>query len=100
MNALEIESALTDLFEAPFERDSFVWQFFEAFGNNETTLKRLRKGETNSSTLPGAVLQRNHIHLAVCDAGQVEATLQQLAAFPKNSAAKVKYILATDGQYL
>ena len=39
----------------------FPFAFVQAFGNKETTLKRLRKGESNKSDL-GGVLQTNNIH--------------------------------------
>ncbi len=42
MNAVEIEEAISALAEPPFEADEFPYAFLEAFGNKETTLKRLR----------------------------------------------------------
>lgn len=65
MNAVEIEEAVSRLAEIPFDPAEFPYAFLEAFGNKETTLKRLRTGGTNQSDLPGAVLQRNNIHLKV-----------------------------------
>ena len=44
MNAVEIEQAISELAEKPFDREEFPFQFLEAFGNKETTLKRLRTG--------------------------------------------------------
>jgi hypothetical protein len=66
MNAVEIEEAVSKLAEAPFDPQAFPYAFLEAFGNKETTLKRLKSGSTNQSDLAGAVLQRNNIHLKVC----------------------------------
>jgi len=97
MNAVEIEQAVSNLAEAPFDPAEFPYAFLEAFGNKETTLKRLRTGSTNQSDLEGGVLQRNNIHLKVCDAGQVSDTLKALRESPATSRHKVKYILATDG---
>ena len=74
--------------------------FLKAFGNKETTINRLRKGETNASDMAGGVLQRNNIHLAACEPGTVSATLRALRESPKTAAAKTKFILATDGQTL
>ena len=65
MNAVEIEAAVSDLALEPFDRAEFPFAFLAAFGNKETTVKRLRKGESNASDLPGGVLQRNNIHIAV-----------------------------------
>jgi len=51
MNAVEIEQAISELAEKPFDRQEFPFQFLEAFGNKETTLKRLRTGVSNKSDL-------------------------------------------------
>ena len=55
MNAVEIEQAISDLAEAPFNPEEFPFAFLQAFGNKETTLKRLRKGESNKSDLGGVL---------------------------------------------
>jgi hypothetical protein len=77
MNAVEIEEAVSALAERPFDREEFPFAFLEAFGNKETTLKRLRKGESNKSDL-GGVLQTNNIHIAVAAPGEVTRTLTAL----------------------
>ncbi|MGH7036405.1 MAG: type IIL restriction-modification enzyme MmeI [Stellaceae bacterium] len=97
MNAVEIEEAISQLAEQPLDLAEFPYLFLQAFGNKETTLKRLRKGESNKSDL-GGVLQTNNIHIAVAPAGEVMTTLAQLKASPATSKAKAKFILATDGE--
>ena len=99
MNAVEIEQAITDLASQPFDRVEFPYAFLQAFGNKETTLKRLRSGATNKSDL-GGVLQTSNIHLAVCEPGRVTETLAALKASPATARAKAKYVLATDGETL
>ena len=69
MNAVEIEEAITALAEQPFDGGEFPFAFLEAFGNKETTIKRLRAGASNKSDL-GGVLQTNNIHIATCCAGR------------------------------
>lgn len=96
MNAVEIEQAITDLAEQPFDSAKFPYAFLEAFGNKATTLKRLRAGESNRSDL-GGVLQTNNIHILTCEEGQVPRTLAALKGSPATSKAKAKFILATDG---
>jgi hypothetical protein len=100
MNAVEIEAALSDLAEEPFNAAEFPFQFLAAFGNKEVTLKRLRTGNNNASDLPGGVLLRNNIHLATCTNGEVSETLQALRSSPATTKAKAKFILATDGENL
>ena len=96
MNAVEIEEAISALAELPFDPDEFPFAFLEAFGNKETTIKRLRSGASNKSDL-GGVLQTNNIHIAVCGAGEVSKTLAALKASPATAKAKAKFALATDG---
>ena len=98
MNVVEIEAAVSELASRPFDREEFPFAFLAAFDNKETTLNRLRKGETNASDVPGGVLQRNNIHIAVCAPGTVGAMLRTLRDHPKTASAKAKFILATDGQ--
>ncbi len=96
MNAVEIEEAISALAEQPFDADEFPFQFLEAFGNKATTIKRLRKGESNKSDL-GGVLQTNNIHIKVCPEGEVTSTLAALKDSPATTRAKAKFVLATDG---
>jgi hypothetical protein len=98
MNAVEIEEAVSDLVAQPFKAEHFPFQFLAAFGAKDTTLKRLRKGESNASDVLGGVLQRNNIHLAVARPGEVGAALAALRASPKTASAKAKFLLATDGE--
>ena len=53
MNAVEIEQAISDLAEQPFNPAEFPYAFLEAFGNKATTLKRLRVAAYNKSDLGG-----------------------------------------------
>lgn len=100
MNAVEIEAAVSDLALQPFDAAEFPFAFLAAFGNKDTTLKRLRAGNNNASDIPGAVLHRNNIHIAVCAAGAVGDTLKALRSSPATTKAKARFILATDGQTL
>lgn len=99
MNAVEIEEAVSALAERPIDPVEFPYAFLQAFGNKDTTLTRLRSGNTNKSDV-GGVLQRNNIHLAVARSGEVSATLSALRESPATTKHKVKFILATDGETL
>jgi hypothetical protein len=96
MNAVEIEEAISALAERPFDAAEFPFAFLEAFGNKETTLKRLRGGASNRSDV-GGVLQTNNIHIATCAPGEVTKTLELLKASPATARAKARFVLATDG---
>jgi hypothetical protein len=97
MNPVEIEEAVSELAQQPFDAGEFPFQFLAAFGNKATTVTRLRAGNTNQSDIPGGVLQRSHIHLATCAPGDVDATLTELRSSPKTASQKARFILATDG---
>ena len=97
MNAVEIEEAISALAEQPFDAQEFPFAFLQAFGNKETTIKRLRSGASNRSDL-GGVLQTSNIHIAVSAPGEVTKTLAALKASPATAKAKAKFILATDGE--
>ena len=99
MNAVEIEQAISELAEKPFDHQEFPFAFLEAFGNKETTLKRLRQGVSNKSDL-GGVFQTNNIHIATCTPGQTSATLAALRTSPATTKGKARFILATDGETL
>src|ERR1700693_3198256 len=96
MNAVEIEEAISALAEQAFDAAEFPFAFLQAFGNKETTIRRLRKGESNKSDLDG-VLQTNNIHIAVAAAGEITKTLAVLKASRATARAKAKFVLATDG---
>ncbi len=97
MNAVEIEAAISELAAQPFHPAEFPYAFLQAFGNKDTTLKRLRSGETNKSDL-GGVLQAKNIHILVAADGQVSQSLDALKTSPATSKAKARFILATDGK--
>jgi RNase P subunit RPR2 len=95
VNAVEIEEAISNLAEQPFDADTFPYAFLEAFGNKEAVIKRLKS--SNESDIDGGVLQRNNIHIAVCSKGHVNETLNKLRLSSATSKSKAKFILATDG---
>lgn len=98
MNPVEIEEAVSSLASEPFDAAEFPYKFLLAFGNPETTIKRLRTGSTNQSDIAGGILQRSNIHIATCAPGAVDATLKVLRDSPKTTSAKAKFVLATDGE--
>src|SRR4030081_2066255 len=96
MNAVELVEAISALAEQAFDAAEFPFAFLQAFGNKETTIKRLRKGESNKSDL-GGVLQTNNIHIAVATPSEVTKALAALKASPATTRANAKFVLATDG---
>lgn len=87
MNAVEIEQAITELADQPFEPKEFPFSFLEAFGNKTTTIKKLRSGTSNKSDL-GGVLQTGHIHMKVAEPGTVSEALTALRSSPATANAR------------
>lgn len=96
MNAIEIEEAVSTLALASFEPAEFPYAFLLAFGNKETTIKRLRSGTSNKSDV-GGVLQTNNLHIAIAQTDGVNLTLKSLKDSPATAKGKVRFIVATDG---
>ena len=100
MNAVEIEEAISNLFDQPFDQKTFPFAFLEAFGNKKLTIDKLKKGDANKSDIEFGILQRNNIHMAVCSKIDVSEMMNKL----KNSSAtikhKAKFLLSTDGNEL
>ena len=49
MNAVEIEEEVSNLSNKEFNKTEFPFQFLEAFGNKQTTIKKLKSGSSNKS---------------------------------------------------
>ena len=98
MNAVEIEEAISLLAEQSFDPAEFPYAFLEAFGNKPTVIKQLKKGVSNKSDVDGGILQRNNIHMLVCEEGVVADSLAALKESPATTKQKAKFILATDGK--
>ena len=96
VNAVEIEEAVSKLAEEPFDPVTFPYAFLEAFGNRPTTIKRLKRGNTNRSDV-GGVLQRSNIHIKVAQEGQVAEALDDLRNSSATAKQKANFLLATDG---
>jgi hypothetical protein len=96
MNAVEIEQAISELAEKPFDRESFPFEFLRAFGYKETPIRRLKAGETNKSDVAG-VLHAKYIHIAIAPSNEVSTTLTRLRESPATAKHKARFILATDG---
>ncbi len=96
MNAVEIEQAITELAEQPLNPDQFPYDFLRAFGNKETTIKRLLNGNMNKSDV-GGVLQTKNIHIAIAPSEQTRHRLNTLRNSRATNKYKARFILATDG---
>ena len=100
MNAVEIEQAISELADQPYDAAEFPFAFLECFDNSDARSKKLRKGTSNKSDIDG-VLQVGNIHIKTCDVGLVPETLTALkdSKATQTKRNKVRFVLATDGEH-
>lgn len=96
MNAVEIEQAISELAEQPFDAAAFPYAFLKAFGNKATTITRLKSGNSNKTDVTGAVLQYNNNQIKTCAAGEAKQTLDALRESLASGRQKAKFTLVTD----
>lgn len=101
MNAVEIEQAISELADQPYDAEEFPYAFLECFDNSAARSKKLRKGTSNKSDM-GGVLQAGSIHTKTCATGEVPETLEALKASKATQTKRnrVRFVLATDGQQI
>lgn len=101
MNAVEIEQAISDLADQPYDAAEFAFAFLECFDNSAARSTKLRKGASNKSDMDG-VLQAGSIHIKTCEAGEVPATLTALkdSKATQTKRNKVRFVMATDGDWI
>lgn len=100
MNPIEIEEALSRISRSPFDGENFPASFLEALGNKPTVIQRVIAGSARNSDVEGGVLQYKNIHLAVSESGRTHKKLKELRNSQKTAKSKVRFILATDGEFL
>jgi len=101
VNAVEIEQAISELADNPYDAKEFPYAFLECFDNSATRSKKLRKGTSNKSDING-VLQSGSAHIKTCATGEVPETLEALKASKATQTKRnrVRFVLATDGQQI
>lgn len=97
MYIADIEEAVSRIAAAPFNSDSFPYDFIAAYDAPPATVTRIRNGSQNASDIEGGVLWRQKLHLLICAPGQVETALEQLQASRATTSQRVQFIAATDG---
>lgn len=104
MKTTEIADAVQQLVDAPFEKETFPFQFLQAFGADDVTIKRLRSGNSNKSDIDGAVLPggktKLKVHILSTDPGEVDQAMDRLRESDATEKHKARFLLATDGQTL
>lgn len=97
MNAVEIEEAVTELTQQPYEPVTFITGFMAAYGASATTITRLKGGDGNTSDLAGGILWKKWLHFQPAAEGQASNVLDAIEASRKTAQGKVRYAITTDG---
>lgn len=100
MYIADIEEAVSRIAAAPFNPESFPFDFIAAYDAPPATVTRIRNGTQNASDLDGGVLWRQKLHMLVCARGEVEAALDRLVASRATTGQRVQFLVATDGNEL
>lgn len=99
MNIVDIEQALTEIAQKPYNPQSLGLEFVAAFAKSSTTLKRLKES-TNESDIPNGLLWRGYMHYAPAQRGMAAEILEQLKLSKASAKHKVRLLIATDGHEL
>lgn len=97
MNAVEIEEAVTELTQQPYEPVAFITGFMAAYGASATTITRLKGGDGNTSDLLNGILWKKWVHFQPAAEGQAASVLDAIEASRKTAQGKVRYAITTDG---
>lgn len=97
MNIAEIEFALKDLVETPFNSKSFIFQFLEIYDAPKATITKLKQGSTNQSKEPGDLLWKNKLFFRVATVGQAAKTVDVMMVDPLAKKNTPRFLLSTDG---
>lgn len=97
MNIVEIEEAVSALAEKPFDPDTFFFELAAAYDAPPVTIARLKKGDTGQSDVNGAIIWQPKIHFFHSRLS-AQVGLDTLAGSKKGAKAKVRFLLATDGE--
>ncbi len=94
MNPVEIEQAVSRLFEQPFGAESFSFDFVCAYKTPDATIRKAAPVSISG------VLRRLKIHIKVDKLGDVEQALQEVRASEITRCYKARFLLAADGEEL
>lgn len=97
MNAVEIQEAIEELIQQPYEPKAFIEGFMLAYGASATTMARIKSGDGNATDLPNGVLWKKWVHFQPAPTGEISEVLDTLQASRKTAQAKVRFAITTDG---
>jgi hypothetical protein len=97
MNIAEIESGLKELSERPFNRDSFIFDFFALYDVPKATITKLKQGSSNSATQSGDILWKKKFFYRAAKKGQSAPEVEKMLLDPLTKKHAPRFLFATDG---
>lgn len=100
MNIVDIEQALIEIAQKPYNPQELGLEFVAAFAKSSTTVKRLKANTSNVSDIAGGLLWRGYMHYAPAMQGMAGEVLEQLKLSKASVKHKVRLLISTDGHEL
>ncbi len=98
MNIAEIEAALRDLVDQPFDSAGFVFDFLRIYDAPKSTVTKLRQGQDADLLQSGDVLWKKKLWFRVAPKGKAARTVDAMVADPVGAKQAPRFFLATDGR--
>lgn len=95
MNIAEIESALRELVEKPFDPESFVFEFLRIYDAPKATVTKLRQAQAGDLLQTGEVVWKKKLWFQPTPKGEAAAAIDAMSADPGKQAPR--FLVATDG---
>lgn len=95
MNIAEIESALRELVEEPFDPESFVFEFLRIYDAPKATVTKLRQAQAGDLLQTGEVVWKKKLWFQPTPKGKAAAAIDAMSADPGKQAPR--FLVATDG---
>jgi hypothetical protein len=95
MNIAEIESALRELVEKPFDPESFVFEFLRIYDAPKATVTKLRQAQAGDLLQTGEVVWKKKLWFQPTAKGKAASAIDAMSADPGKQAPR--FLVATDG---
>lgn len=97
MNIAEIETALRELVEQPFDPAEFAFEFLRIYDAPKSTVTKLQQGQDADLLQGGDVLWKKKLWFRVAPKGKAARTVDAMVADPAAVKQAPRFLLATDG---
>jgi hypothetical protein len=98
MNIAEIETALRELVEQPFDRSRFVFDFLQIYDAPKSTITKLKQAQDADFLQTGDVLWKKKLWFRVAEKGGADSALMAILASQELKKLAPRFLLITDGE--